>query len=144
MLFFPQVGVISKEVMLYEPLGTRLADSGPQGGSDSPTTAAPAGTRAARYSPLGDATSTMPLGRASEAASASHMPQGVPQLQERQETVFTPQGVTETSLTDLPRDYQVCQQHCVARRCMCRRCAVATAVWSPCKRVAKDHIAACG
>jgi len=109
MLFFPQVGVISKEVMLYEPLGTRLADNG-----------------------------------ASEAASASHMPQGVPQLQERQETVFTPQGVTETSLTDLPRDYQVCQQHCVARRCMCRRCAVATAVWNPCKRVAKDHIAACG
>ncbi|KAL0020049.1 hypothetical protein WJX77_009271 [Trebouxia sp. C0004] len=102
-----QVGVISKEMMLCKPLGTTtLADNCPQGGSNSPTTADPAGTRAAGYSPQGDATSTMPLSLASQAASASRMPQGVPQLQERQKTVSTPQGVCRTCLTEFPGSYQ--------------------------------------
>ncbi len=113
LLFFSQAGVFTKEVMLSEPPGTTtLADCGPQGGSISPTTADHAGSRAARYSPRGDATSTMPLGRASQAASSSHVLQGVPQLQEAQETVSTPQGVRRTCLRAFPESYQVRPRNC--------------------------------
>ena len=110
---FSQVGALSKDMMLRKPPGiTTLADSGLQGGSISPTTADPAGIRAAGYSPQSDATSTMPLGHASEATSASHLPQGMAQLQEVQQTVITPQGVHRTSLGAFPETCQVCLQHC--------------------------------
>ena len=104
MLFSSQAGVITKEVMLCEPPGATTLT---EGGRISPTTADPAGTRAARYSPLGDAFSLMPPGRASQAASTCHLPQGVPPLQEAQETVSTPQGVCRTDLSSFGRDYQV-------------------------------------
>ena len=104
MLFSSQAGVITKEVMLCEPPGATTLT---EGGRISPTTADPAGTRAARYSPLGDALSLMPPGRASQAASTCHLPQGVPPLQEAQETVSIPQGVCRTDLSSFGRDYQV-------------------------------------
>ncbi|DBA69226.1 TPA: hypothetical protein ACH3X2_012973 [Trebouxia sp. C0005] len=113
-----QVGALSKDMMLRKPPGiTTLADSGLQGGSISPTTADPAGIRAAGYSPQSDATSTMPLGHASEATSASHLPQGMPQLQEVQQTVITPQGVHRTSLGAFPETCQnsICKNFAALR-----------------------------
>ncbi len=96
MLLFSQVGALSKKVMLSQPPGmTTHADSDPQGGNTSPTTTDLAGTRAARYSLLGDGLSTMPLGRASQAASTCRLPPGVPPLQEAPEAVLTPQGSAE-------------------------------------------------
>ncbi|KAL0042881.1 hypothetical protein WJX79_002266 [Trebouxia sp. C0005] len=113
-----QVGALSKDMMLRKPPGiTTLADSGLQGGSISPTTADPAGIRAAGYSPQSDATSTMPLGHASEATSASHLPQGMAQLQEVQQTVITPQGVHRTSLGAFPETCQnsICKNFAALR-----------------------------
>ncbi len=109
MLLFSQVGALGKKVMLSQPPGTTTrADSDPQGGNTSPTTTDLAGTRAARYSPRGVATSTMPLGCVSQAAPASRMPQSMPPLQEAQEAVFTPRGMRRTYLSSFHRGYQVC------------------------------------
>jgi hypothetical protein len=113
MLFFSQVGALSKGVMQYEPPGTtRPAASDPGGGSNTPTFADAAGTRAARYSPLGDGLSTMPLGRASQAASTGRLPQGMPPLQEAPEAVLTPQGMRRTHLSSFHRDHKVCLHNC--------------------------------
>ena len=114
MLLFSQVGALSKGVMLSQPSGnTRPAASDPGGGSNTPTFADPASTRAARYSPLGDGLSIMPLGRASQAASTCRLPPGVPPLQEAPEAVLTPQGMHTTHLSSFPGVYQVCL-HCCA------------------------------
>jgi len=113
MLFFSQVGALSKEMMQCEPPGTTTsAGSDPGGGSNTPTFADAAGTRAARYSPPGDGLSTMPLGRASQAASTCCLPQGVPPLQEAPEAVLTPQGMRRTHLSSFHRDYKVCLHNC--------------------------------